>query len=121
MDCGHYATGLAVAHQWTHKVNTSDDGHPERRNVDHQPGRRQPPASRAQREGVAGMANQTAHGTLLVVGACLRQAGSGKIKNMLLGDPMAALKLLPQRTSASRVSLRTRRGLKATKKARHDE
>jgi len=67
------------------------------------------------------MTNQTAHGTLLVVGACLGQAGSKKIKNMLLVDPMAALKLLPQLTSASRVSLRTRRGLKETKKARHDE
>jgi len=27
MDGGHHAPSLAVAHQWTHKVNASDDGH----------------------------------------------------------------------------------------------
>jgi len=67
------------------------------------------------------MTKQTAHGTLLRVGTCLRQTWSGRIKRVLIGDVITALQVPPQRASESCVTLHTRRGHKATSQARHDE
>lgn len=93
MEDGQDAPSSAVAHQWTQKVIAGDDGHPKRCNGHYHPARSQPPASRTQREGVAGMSNHIANGAPLCVRARLRQAWSRKIERILVGYLTAALKL----------------------------